>query len=394
MSRQLISRSDDLKRLHDEGYNVDVSGSYLLIHDVPYVASDKNVKRAALVSTLMLAGDRTAAPDNHLALFTGDHPCNTDGSEIAQIKHNASNVTIREGLVAKHSFSNKPPAGYPNYYEKMTQYIKIISHPAASIDPTATAQTKPVVTDKDEETVFNYCDTASSRAGINSISNKLLGLKVAIIGVGGTGSYILDLVAKTPVEEIHLFDQDAMYTHNAFRAPGAPTLEELRASPKKVDYFAALYSRMRKKIVPHVFNIDSANIDELNAIGFVFICIDNGDSKRAIIDRLEQRSVRFIDVGMGVQVIPEADMLIGTVRVTTSTERKRDHIPKRVSLAGPQENQDYSRNIQIADLNALNAVLAVIKWKKLYGVYQDLEDEHHTTYAINVNALTSEDSPQ
>ena len=40
----------------------------------------------------------------------------------------------------------------------------------------------------------------------------------------------------------------------------------------------------------------------------------------------------------------------------------------------------YSHNIQIAELNALNAALAVIKWKKLAGFYVDLEGEHFTVY--------------
>ena len=53
------------------------------------------------------------------------------------------------------------------------------------------------------------------------------------MGLGGTGSYVLDLVAKTPVWEIHLFDGDAFLQHNAFRSPGAPSLDELEAQPPK-----------------------------------------------------------------------------------------------------------------------------------------------------------------
>jgi hypothetical protein len=393
MSRQLISHSEDLRRLSEDGYNVDISDGYLMIHDVPYVGSDRKVRRATLASSLTLAGDRTAPPDTHVAFFTGDHPCNVDGIEIAQIKHQKSDMTIRKGMVTKYSFSNKPAAGYPNYFEKMTQYIKIISNPAASIDPTATAQTKPIATDNSEETVFNYLDTASSRAGINSISNKLRELKLAIIGLGGTGAYVLDLVAKTPVAEIHLFDADVFYTHNAFRAPGAPSLEELRESPKKVQYFASLYGKMRKRIFPHECNLSETNQDELKNFQFVFVCIDDGDSKRAIVKALKERGTRFVDVGMGVQVVDELDMLIATVRVTTGTERKSDHTDKRIPFTAPQADQAYARNIQIADLNALNAVLAVVKWKKLCGVYQDLEDEHHSTYSTNVNALTNDETP-
>jgi len=53
---------------------------------------------------------------------------------------------------------------------------------------------------------------------------------------------------------------------------------------------------------------------------------------------------------------------------------------------------EYATNIQIADLNALNAILAVIKWKKLSKFYQDLIEEHQTTYSINVSQLLNGDT--
>ena len=69
--------------------------------------------------------------------------------------------------------------------------------------------------------------------------------------MGGTGSYVLDLVAKTPVPEIHLFDGDRLLNHNAFRSPGAPTLAQLGEKQLKVTYFADIYSRMRRVGVIH-----------------------------------------------------------------------------------------------------------------------------------------------
>ena len=65
------------------------------------------------------------------------------------------------------------------------------------------------------------------------------------------GAYILDKVAKTPVPEIRLFDADEFLNHNAFRAPGAASLEELREAPLKVDYFKRVYSRMHRWIIAH-----------------------------------------------------------------------------------------------------------------------------------------------
>jgi len=41
----------------------------------------------------------------------------------------------------------------------------------------------------------------------------------------------------------------------------------------------------------------------------------------------------------------------------------------------------------------LNAALAVLRWKKFTGFYQDFEKEHHTTYCTNVNQFLSEKAP-
>ena len=80
-------------------------------------------------------------------------------------------------------------------------------------------------------------------------------------------------------------------------------------------------------------------------------------------------------------------------RVTSVTPTKNDHVAKRISMADRDEEDAYSQNIQIADLNALNAVMAVIKWKKMCGFYADDEGEHHSTYSTSMNLLTSDEVP-
>jgi hypothetical protein len=42
-------------------------------------------------------------------------------------------------------------------------------------------------------------------------------------------------------------------------------------------------------------------------------------------------------------------------------------------------------------MNALNAALAVIKWKKLWGFYKDFAKEHDCVYAVSTNALISDE---
>ena len=391
MSHELISRSADLRQLQDEGYEVEVRSNHLLIHSVPYLNSRGIVDRGTLVSDLTLAGDVTTAPGNHIAWFVGEHPHQKDGREIPQIKHASQTTQLAQDILVHHSFSNKPAQGYANYHEKMTRYIDIVSAPAQSVDPTAMACTfKPVAASPDES-VFEYHDTASSRAGICAVTDKLKSSRVAIVGLGGTGSYVLDLVAKTPVREIHLFDADAFLQHNAFRAPSAASLDDLTRRPSKVAYFRALYSRMRRGIVAHEEHVSEDNVEVLLGFDFVFYCLDHGSAKKLIVDRLSTGVMSFIDVGIGVELVPESLALWAICRVTTSTPDKRDHVSQRVSFADNDSDNPYDKNIQVADLNALNAALAVIRWKKLCGFYQDLEKEHNTTYTTSSNLLTSDD---
>jgi hypothetical protein len=396
MSHPLISRSPDLLKLQNEGYDLEIKSGFLLVKGVSYVNSRKQVQRGMLVAKLVLAGDVTSRPDDHVAYLAGEHPCNADGTEIAQIKHGSGERTLAEGLVIQHSFSAKPKPNdfYPDYYAKMTTYAAILSGPAQLIDPNARPQTFKVVEPEQEkrETPFNYIDTASSRAEIDVVTAKLRRLnRIAIIGLGGTGAYVLDLVAKTPVWEIHLYDGDTYLQHNAFRSPGAPSLDELAAQMPKTTWFKNVYSKMHSGIVDHATYLDAANAEELRAMDFVFVCVDSGESKKLIVEKLEAFNVSFADVGMGVQL--NNDTLGGIVRVTTSTPQQRDHLRGRVSFEDIGNNE-YNRNIQIADLNALNATLAVIKWKKLFGFYRDLKAEHHSQFHIDTNGLINEDKPQ
>jgi hypothetical protein len=147
---------------------------------------------------------------------------------------------------------------------------------------------------------------------------------------------------------------------------------------------------MHRGIVDHPCYIDAANVEQLREMDFVFLC---GGPKKLLVDNLEAFGIPFVDVGMSIFVTD--DSLGGILRVTSSTPAQRDHVRanNRIPFSTGDGKNDYDRNIQIADLNALNATLAVIKWKKIFGFYLDLEREHHTTYTIDGNMLLNEDKP-
>lgn len=387
MSRQLIDHSPDLLRLRNEGYDIDVVGGYLVVRDVPYVNSTGDIKRGMLISPLQLSGNRTTKPSNHVAFWTGEYPCHADSRKITAFENSGGPHDLGNGVRADFRFSAK--ADYRDYHHKITTYIGRITGEATKIDPEATAQTFPAIVEDSSERIFKYVDTASSRANIGVVSEKLAELRIGIVGLGGTGAYILDLVAKTQVAEIHLFDGDVLSQHNAFRAPGAPSLEQLQEKPQKVVYHATTYSKMRYGIVVHDEFLNESNLDLLEGLDFVFICIDRGDVKHLIVDRLVSTGAAFVDVGMGVYLCD--DQLGGIVRSVISTPNSRDTAMPHISYDdGSTGNNEYATNIQIAELNALNAAMAVIQWKKYYGVYQGVAEKCYAGYSIIAGEIVIE----
>ena len=386
LQHPLINLSPDLKQLADEGYEMEVRDGFLLLRSVPFVTDGRTIERGTLVSALDLAGDVTAKPKNHVAMFSGRMPHDDEGRPLDWMVASANRQDLGGGLQVDYQFSRRPVNGYSDYHHKMTTYEAIISRYARKIDPDATAKTFGITEPHDGDSVFLYADTATSRARIGPINNKLKVNAVAIVGLGGTGSYILDLVAKTPVREIHLFDGDKLGQHNAFRSPGATSIDALRAQQAKASHYSGAYSKMRTGIFPHGY-MDESSIDGLRGMSFVFIAVDKSLPRRLLVEKLEEFGVPFIDVGMGV--VEEAGSLFGQLRVTLSTEATRDQARSRLPLADNEAENEYAQNIQVADLNALNAALAVIKWKKYLGFYLDAEGEHSTLYQIDGNFLVN-----
>ena len=274
----------------------------------------------------------------------------------------------------------------------MTSYCRLLSKHAQAIDPSITAQTYPVILpDEHDSSPFAYIDTASARAGITAITAKLESDRLAIIGLGGTGAYVLDLVVKSSVQQIDLFDGDRLMQHNCFRYPGVVPVEIVDSKPFKVDYLAERYSAMRRGIVAHPYYVTDDNAHEVLEADFAFLAVDNNPSREMIAHRLEAAGKAFIDLGMGLY---ESDGAIGgQLRVTSSYPGHRDHLwDDRHRLPTSVSPEDlYQQNVQIVDLNALNAALAVVRWKRYRGVFADLEHEHNSIYVVDGNDIVNDD---
>lgn len=362
--------SPHVQRLVDEKYDVVIEGQYIIVDNVPYVSAAGVISRGAIISAYH-EKDGVAEFGDHTVFFTGTVPCTPDGQSLAHILVADTNPTDVAGRRALCRFSYKSERSdtLDNIYNKLTHYIRKLQSYVSVIDPTATAAGNGSITIRQERSVFFYPNTAVARAGLDAYEAKLKLAKVAIVGLGGTGSYILDALAKTPVQQVHLYDNDVIELGNVYRMPGTPTIEEAHQQARKTDYLKEIYSRMRTGIESHPVRIDQSNVHELDDCNFVFIAVDHGPSRGLIARHLAGKDIPFIDAGLGVDRVPEDAKLISRVRITAIGVENKSLVDK-LPVADDQEDVVYN-NIQVVELNALNAMLAIIVYKQKIGFYSE-----------------------
>jgi len=392
MSAALISLDPYLKRLGDEGFEIEVANTNLVVRSIPYVASDGTLARGVLTCALSIdaATGLTSTPQtDHTMYFAGGTPCHRDGSPMSNIIHNSAKQRCGE-LDVDHYLSSKPEVThrYENLYDKVVAYERLIGGAARSLDNTANARTYARGMVVNDDSPFAIPDSASARYRIGKVNRKLMG-RVAIIGLGGTGSYLLDLLAKTWVTEIHLYDGDQLLNHNLFRSPGSPEPTLLKEFPMKVNYYAQTYARIHAGITPHPVRVMQDNVDELDGFDFVFVCVDKGSSRRAIAQGLHRLGIPFVDTGIGVGL--EENCLDGCARATfIRPEMAWDDVERLLPFGDDAEGDDlYRTDIQIAAVNSLNAVMAVMRWKRWANYFRDERDEVNSVYMIEGNNISN-----
>jgi len=110
-----------------------------------------------------------------------------------------------------------------------------------------------------------------------------------------------------------------------------------------------------------------------------------GQVQALAIKKLTEYGVPFIDVGMGLIV---KDSTLGGILPRDDKHAQQRGAHKRIPCSETDVENEYDKNIQIADLNALQCGAAVIKWKKVFGFYADNEGDTSSTYSIDCNLLT------
>lgn len=283
-------------------------------------------------------------------------------------------------VVVQRSFSNKPKdtGAFPDHFAKIESYVAIISGPAIEkfgVTPYTFRADKTDVVDP----IFKLQDTLTSRAGIAELNDRFAEEKIAIIGLGGTGAFLLDYAVKARIPQIVGFDGDDFHVHNAYRSPGK--LDEAELGRKKADVYQARYEPFRHGLRLKPAYITNESAEEFNGVTFAFVCVDKGSSRSEIFDLLIKLGIPFIDVGMGLKRKDGA--INGMMRVTHfPPETACELIGKGLTEMADSAENLYRDNIQIGELNALNACLAMVRYKQLRNFYRSDEPIVHDLFEI------------
>ena len=370
MFQKLVNHNDDLRRLVEKGYAVGFDSNHLIVRDIPYLDSAGQLQVGAIVAKLEFINQERVKQKDHQVFFAGSVPHGLDRNPIPNLGGGPFQITLSEAsqdVVVERSFSNKPKATgkFLDFFAKIESYVSIISGPAMELHG-ANPYTFRVMEEVTSDSVFKFHDTLTSLAEITDLASKFKDDVIAVIGLGGTGAYILDFIVKTPVREIRAFDRDMFCVHNAFRSPGR--LEEAELGQSKAKVYGSRYENFRTGLSVSPTFLDASCQDDLDGVTFAFVCVDKGPSRAGIFDLLISKSIPFIDVGMGLN--RKRGPLNGMLRTTYySAEHGQVTRDKELAPLVDSPDDEYRTNIQISELNALNACLAVIRFKLIRGFY-------------------------
>lgn len=390
--QELANRNPFVKELDDEGYFADFINGYFVIFGLPYLDNTRTLKRGDWISHVDLSGEGVInPPTSHQAWFAGDKPHNQAGG-VLKLGARAERIEVRPGLASTYSFSLKlqddkgQKRSYASFEEKVQTYLDVITAPAMAAYPEATPLRGIEIKAAAQGSPLRYPDTSSAKYNINDKSLLLRGKRVAIVGLGGTGSYILDFLARTHLERIALFDDDKVQVHTIFRLPG---FIPRAIGEAKVEALGRQYAHWHAGIVPIKERITHENIERLQEFEFVFVSVDDGPARRLIVDWLSSKAIPFVDCGMGLN--RTVGGLNGTVRITGVDRDAYERTLNTAYLPTADAKEDeYRRQAQIAELNALNAAFAVIRFKQHFKLFDRIGDAAWYTFETAPFELESE----
>ena len=373
MSHTPTNHDDQLADVLQAGFDCRIEDDTLTVGPVPYRLSGGGIGHGSLICHLNRNGADIGHPNDHTAAWIGDEvPHLRDGEPMSGLIIDQSATTWSNGSTSICILSRLGPEPYPNYGRKMLTYIRLIAREAIA-DWRASSPGSVLVNDNNR--LVDH-ETGLNRVRVGHLDALLAKENIAVIGAGGTGSHIIDLVSKCNVQQIDIYDPDYVSSHTQLRWPGIIERHIADNKINKAEYLATHYAkRTNRNIRGHPIAVEKSTLTYLRGKTMIFVAIDNGSARREILTGLAENNLNFIDCGIDLQ--GSNGPLTASARVIRCQAEECPE--KRLELAthapggaNAAEDDPYAQNIQTGEMNSLNAALAVIAWKQGIGFYKDV----------------------
>lgn len=376
MLQNQLSRNEKLLQLVADGYDVQVtSKGKVIINNIPYYNQKGEKKFGSLHDRNVSINNDTVVVGDHTMYFIGEVPFDKNGAPIKMYNcQQPISKLFGSGYTPAHMFSSKPDESiYRDFHKKVHHYVELISQDQWKQKQKGTLQ---II---DTPSIHRFSNERITSEGIAHIHSKLELNKVVIIGLGGTGSYILDSISKFPIKNILLIDGDVMEEHNTFRAPGIANVEEIGSN--KAQVYCDRYSEMRNGITALPEFLKPNKYHLLDDADYIFLAIDGGQDKMDIIKYLEASNKKFIACGIGVSKSHDDQSLFANLDAFMIAPGESYELIKDISCSNDADNV-YSTNIQTCELNSMNAAQAIILFKKHIGYYYNSDKTYRSSLCV------------
>ena len=207
--------------------------------------------------------------------------------------------------------------------------------------------------------------------------------RVAIIGLGGVGAWIADIVVKADPREVHGWDHDCIEPKNILRMPGGldPNVWTGRT---KADWFQETYSLIHTNVHGHNVRVLLENVQEvIGGTTFAFVAVDEADDRMMICEVLAKAGIPFVVAGLSlVRKDKQVKISMRIVTAHVGVPSWREAIPQ-VGQAG----QDDYGSLELPDVYSMTAGLAVQSWRKVRGQFWQEQREECLDYSASSQSI-------
>ena len=206
---------------------------------------------------------------------------------------------------------------------------------------------------------------------------------VAIVGLGGVGAWIADLVVKADPQEVHGWDYDCIEPKNLLRMPGGLDPNVWVGKPK-ADWFQETYSLIHTSVHGHNARVLPESVREVTErTTFAFVAVDDADDRMMVCDTLANAGIPFVVVGLSpVRKGKRVKVSLRIVTAHVDVSSWREAIPQ-VGQAG----QDDYGSLDLPDVYSMAAAWAIQSWRRMRGQFWQQKREECLDYSANDQSL-------